>query len=106
MRGEVNTNFRVGQSLTGKLESAETISYGGLFINCKNMRCKLPGAGKQAPGEEMGLAKHHDGDQDTEDQDCDRQQIYVVPQPRFFHGYCVSKEGRHKFLSHRRLGRR
>src|ERR1035437_2850405 len=63
--------------------------------------------GKQAPRVQRWSSKHHDGDQDPQDQDDERQQIDGVPQPRFSRGHCVSKEGRHEFLLHRsRRGRR
>src|ERR1019366_7642554 len=59
------------------------------------------------PRVQRWLSKHHDRDQDAQDQDDDRQQIDVVRQPRFSRGHCVSKEGRHEFLLHRsRRGRR
>jgi hypothetical protein len=53
---------------------------------------------------EAWLSKDHNGDQDAQDQDNDRQQIDVVRQPRFSWGYGVCQEGRHEFLRRRRYG--
>jgi len=53
---------------------------------------------------EARLSKHHDGDQDAQDEDNDRQQIDVVRQPRFLHGHSVCQEGRHEFIRRRRRG--
>src|SRR5216684_8816340 len=51
---------------------------------------------------EAWLSKNHDGDQDAQDQDDDRQQIDMVRQPRFLWGHCVCKEGRHEFIRRHR----
>src|SRR5205807_1753101 len=53
---------------------------------------------------EARLSKYHDGNQDAQDQDNDRQQIDVVRQPGFLWGHCVCQEGRHEFLLRHRYG--
>src|SRR6202030_4670842 len=53
---------------------------------------------------EAWLSKDHNGDQDAQDQDNDRQQIDLVRQPRFSWGYGVCQEGRHEFLRRHRCG--
>src|SRR6202158_3721317 len=53
---------------------------------------------------EAGLPKHHDGDQNAQDQDNHCQQIDMVRQPRFWWGHCVCQEGRHEFIRRHRYG--